>query len=284
MKPDKEQFEELSAAYALGALDEEEKSIFEEAMAAGGEEYQKIFRESMGVSYMINTGIKKVSPAPLIKAKLLKKIHRSGKTSFSFSLFFEQLALTLGFGNPKYGLVVSFLLLVVIGEVGTYSYFLYHELDQTEQEIASYESKIQEQQLRLISLTSDLQLKAEILNVLQSPKIEMVQMNGQEANPAGYGKIMWDPVRKVAILQVSKLPAVPADKDYQLWFLDKDQKPFSAGVFSIAEKNENYFRVSEIPLPEKKDISAFAVTIEPKGGVTQPTGAKYLLGASTTKD
>lgn len=284
MTPDKEQFEELSAAYALGALDAEELAIFEEALAAGGEEYQKIFRESIGVSYLINTGIKKVAPSPLIKAKLLKKVYRSGKSSFSFSLAFEQLALTLGFGRPSFGLVVSFLLLIVTGEIGTYAYFLYNELDQAEQQITIFESKIQEQQLRLISITSDLNLKEQILNVLRSPKIEMVIMNGQEINPSGYGKIIWDPARNIAILHVSKLPSAPSDKDYQLWFMDKDQKPVSAGVFSVAKENENYFKVSEIPMPEKKDITAFSVTIEPKGGVPQPTGAMYLLGSPTSKN
>ncbi len=284
MTPDKEQFEELSAAYALGALDAEELAIFEETLAAGGDEYQKIFRESIGVSYLINTGIRKATPSPLIKAKLIKNIHRSSRSSFSYSLYFEQLALTLGFGNPRFGLVVSFLLLIVIGEVGTYAYFLYDELDQTEQQITSFESKIQEQHLRLISLTSDQQLKEEVLTVLQSPKIELVIMNGQEINPPGYGKIILDPVRSIAILHVSNLPSTPTDKEYQLWFNVKDQKPVSGGVFSVEKENENYFKVSKMPMLEKKDITAFVVTMEPKGGAPQPTGAAYLLGSPASKN
>ena len=282
MATDKEQFEELCAAYALGALDKEEEALFDEALKSGNEEYQKIFRESIGVSYFINGGIKRVTPSPEVKVSLLRKIKRSSKRPFSFSLFFEQAALSLGFGSPRFGFVVALLLVVVVGEVATYSYMLYTDLNVSERQISLYESRIEEQQVRLTALTNDLQQKEEILNVLQSPKIEMAIMNGLEINPSGYGKIIWDPVRKIAILQISKLPKAPADKDYQLWFLDKNKTPVSAGVFSVSTENENYFKVSEIPVPDKKEITAFAVTIEPKGGLPQPTGAMFLAGAPSS--
>lgn len=279
MIPDKEQFEELCSAYALGALEEEERGLFNDALKAGGDEYRKIFEETVGISYLLNTSVKKVAPSPLVKARLLKTIQKKEKKSFSFSLTFEQIALTLGFGNPRFGLIVSMLMVIVVGEVGTYAYLMYEETEQHQHQLTAYELKLSEQQNRFIALQTELQQKEAILNVLQSPKIEVVLMDGQQVNPSGYGKIIWDPSRKVAILQVSKLPAVPSDKDYQLWYLDKNKKPVSAGVFAVAAQDENYFKVSELPLPEsKKDITAFAVTIEPKGGVPQPTGAMYLLG------
>ncbi|MEW5798858.1 MAG: anti-sigma factor [Bacteroidota bacterium] len=279
MIPEKEQFEELCSAYALGALEEEERSLFEEGLKNGGDEYRKIFEESVGVSYLLNTSVKKVAPSPLVKARLLKKIHKKDKQSFSFPLSFEQIALSLGFGNPRYGFIISLLMLIVVAEIGTYAYLMYEDAEQRENQLAAYETKLMDQQRRFVALQTELQQKEAILNVLQSPKIEMVLMSGQQVNPAGYGKIIWDPARKVAVLHVSKLPAVPSDKDYQLWYLDKNKKPVSAGVFAVTAGDENYFKVSEVPLPDsKKDISAFAITIESKGGVPQPTGAMYLLG------
>ncbi len=280
MTVDKEQFEELCSAYALGALDAEEQSLFDDALANGGEEYQKIFRESIAVAYFINSGIKRAAPSPLVKSKLLKRIHNGPAAPFSFSLWFERLALSLGFGRPQFGLVVAGLMAVVVLEVGAYAYLLYQDIVVADHQITFYEHQLAQKEQRLTALTGEVERQQEILNVLQSPKIEMVLMNGLEVNPAGYGKIIWDPERKTAILHVSKLPAAPSDKDYQLWFLDKNKQPVSAGVFSVTETDENYFKVSEIPVPDsKKDIAAFAVTIEPKGGVPQPTGAMYLLGA-----
>ncbi|MFA5833670.1 MAG: anti-sigma factor [Bacteroidota bacterium] len=279
MASEKEYFEELCAVHALGELDAKEQAVFENMLTHGDKEYQEIYRDSISVSYLINTSLTRVSPRPNIKTKLLNTIRKRSHASFSISEFFEDLAHTLGFGSPQFGLIVSMLLLIVVIEIGAYAYLLYNDLSTTEQQLSSYESLVAEQQLRLTSLTTDIQQKDEILNVLQSPKIEVAIMNGLEVNPAGYGKIIWDPVRKIAILQISKLPSLPSDKDYQLWFLDKNKKPFSAGIFSVAEGNENYFKVSELPLPEnKKDITAFAVTLEPKGGVPQPTGTMYLMG------
>ncbi|MEW6062393.1 MAG: anti-sigma factor, partial [Bacteroidota bacterium] len=64
---------------------------------------------------------------------------------------------------------------------------------------------------------------------------------------------------------------------------NKEKKPVSAGVFSVTNNQEQYFKIVELPIPEHTDkITAFAVTLEPKGGVPQPTGAMYLLGTPTT--
>jgi len=155
--------------------DKEQEALFDDALRNAGEEYQKIFRESIGVSYLINSGIQSVSPSPDVKASLLRKIKRSSKNSFS--LFFEQAALALGFGSPKFGFVVSLLLLIVVGEVTTYSFLVHKDFGTSERQISLYESKIAEQQLRLAALTTDLQQKEEMINVLQSPTIEMVILN-----------------------------------------------------------------------------------------------------------
>ena len=276
MITDKEQFEELCAAYALGALDIEEEALLNEALSTGDDEYQKIFRESIGISYLIHSGIQRAVPSPDVKYSLLQKIRH--KNLSALTLFLKHAAHSLGFGNPKFGFTVSLLLLVVIGEISLFSYFTYQDAKFLEKKAALYENQIAAQQTHLQTLTTDLEQTKEILAVLQSPKIEMVYLNGQEINPSGYGKIIWDPVHKIAILHVSRLPKAPMDKDYQLWFLDKDQRAVSAGIFNVRTDNENFFKVSEIPVPDKKEISAFAVTIESKGGVLQPTGTKFLVG------
>ena len=167
MVTDKEQFEELCAAYALGALDKEEEALFNETLNNGDEEYQKIFRESIGVSYLINGVIQKVVPLPNVKSSLFRKIKQSNKTSFSFSSFIEQTAFSFGFNNPKFALLISTLLVIIIGEISTFSYLIYKDLVTSERKISIYESRITEQQIRLITLITDLQQKEEILNVLQ---------------------------------------------------------------------------------------------------------------------
>lgn len=283
MIPDKEQFEELCAAYALGALEEEERALFEEGLRNGGEEYKKIFVESIGVAYLLNSSVKKEIPSSSVKAMLMKKIHGSKKQFSSLAALLEHIALALGFGNPRFGFTVAVLLLILAFEVGTFAYLMYVETERHfTQQILNYNTHAELQQ-RLITLEHELDQKNEILNILQSPVLKVVVMNGLDVNPQGYGKIIWDPQRNFAILQVSKLPSSSADKDYQLWYLDQKKKPVSAGVFSLTEQQEHYFKIVELsPIERTKEITAFAITLEPKGGVPQPTGAMYLLGIPTT--
>jgi anti-sigma-K factor RskA len=71
---------------------------------------------------------------------------------------------------------------------------------------------------------------------------------------------------------------VPADRDYQLWVI-RNQTPVSAGVFSIRnDEGELFFRIDNLAETDKTIINAFAITLEPAGGVPQPTGPMYLIG------
>ncbi|MEW6062743.1 MAG: anti-sigma factor, partial [Bacteroidota bacterium] len=214
MIPDREQFEELCAAYALGALEEEERALFEEGLKNGGKEYKKIFEESIGVSYLINSSVKKELPSPAVKTKLMEKIRGNERRFSSLSSFVERTALAVGFGNPRFGFAIALLLLAMVVEVGTFAYLMYLEAERNASQTAMTQSGLQQ---RLLALQDELDQKNEILNILQSRVLEVVVMNGLEVNPQGYGKIIWDPQRNIAILQVSKLPSVSSDKDYQLW-------------------------------------------------------------------
>ncbi|MDX1585868.1 MAG: anti-sigma factor, partial [Balneolaceae bacterium] len=92
-----------------------------------------------------------------------------------------------------------------------------------------------------------------------------------------YGKVIWDPASNRALLQVSNLPAVPSDKDYQLWII-KNNKPVSAGVFAVNDPaRDSFFKIEKMTASERA-ADAFAITMEPKGGMPQPTGDMYLMG------
>ena len=74
---------------------------------------------------------------------------------------------------------------------------------------------------------------------------------------------------------VYRLPPAPPGKTYQLWFITREAK-ISAGTFQTSEAGEGALRV---PLPpEAVQVTAAAVTLEPEGGVPQPTGPIYLYG------
>ncbi|MCI0707847.1 MAG: anti-sigma factor [Ignavibacteriae bacterium] len=173
--------------------------------------------------------------------------------------------------RPWFGYAIAVAAVLIVVALGWYTTSLIDRLDEQEQQI--------------IALTNDVQAKEELLKVLQAPRIDMVFMNGTNpANPTGYGKIIWDPQKKVAIFQVANLPTVPADKDYQLWVI-KNNTPVSAGVFAVEDEKaqENYFKVLSLNITGRSDFDALAVTLEPKGGLPQPSGQVYLISESSPK-
>ena len=70
----------------------------------------------------------------------------------------------------------------------------------------------------------------------------------------------------------------PKDKSYQLWLVPMDGKPISAGVLSAPSGPIDHWMMK---LPQGVAAKAFAVTLEPSGGMPQPTGPMVLVGPVT---
>lgn len=273
---DKERFEELCAAYVLNALEGEEFQEFQNALKDADAEMKHMVEELRWTALHLSLNAEMVAPSSSVKEKLLQTIRqRSAQRQESLPV---KLATLLGFHRPQFALAFSTILVLGIGGLAYYTFLSREIIHQRDQQLAAVQADLTAQRQRFIALQEELTKKEEILKVLQSPRIDVVIMKGLEINPVGYGKIIWDPDRKTAILQIANLPPAPADKDYQLWVI-KGKKPISAGVFSLTDpEKETFFRIDQLVESNKKLINAFAVTLEPKGGVPQPTGQMYLLG------
>jgi anti-sigma-K factor RskA len=66
----------------------------------------------------------------------------------------------------------------------------------------------------------------------------------------------------------------PANKSYQLWVVPMEGKPVSAGVIDHGGPIHPWM----MKLPQGMAAKAFAVTLEPVGGMPQPTGPMVLVG------
>lgn len=92
--------------------------------------------------------------------------------------------------------------------------------------------------------------------------------------------LAWNPGDHHGILYLKNLPPPPAGHDYQLWLLPAKGSPASAGVVVALTGNaEFHVDSSTLAGAELKSGSApgFAVSVEPSGGSTSPTGPIVLL-------
>lgn len=132
---------------------------------------------------------------------------------------------------------------------------------------------------RVTDLQGELQQKQEVLSVLQAQRLEVFPLASLEASSNAYGKIFWNPANRRAVLQVVNLSAEPNDKQYQLWML-KGKSYVSVGVFDVANENNDLSKMMTLPVAEKQEIEGFEVTLEARGGGTQPTGTVHLRGST----
>lgn len=114
---------------------------------------------------------------------------------------------------------------------------------------------------------------------LTSSSTRTIALTGQEVAPAASAKVFLEPEHRRAIVFFHDLPANPGDKSYQLWIIRADQpKPVSAGVFDVAKSGAASISIENLPLAT--EIKALAVTLEPKGGVAQPTNTNFYVSGS----
>jgi len=121
-------------------------------------------------------------------------------------------------------------------------------------------------------------LSAEIA-ALAGAETRTIALAGQEIAPSAHAKVFLEPSRKRALVFFHNLPANPGDKSYQLWIIRADQpRPMSAGVFDVTSGSAS-ITIENLPLDTL--IKALAVTLEPRGGVEQPTNTRFYVAGNT---
>jgi anti-sigma-K factor RskA len=114
-----------------------------------------------------------------------------------------------------------------------------------------------------------------VLELLTAPDTAKVTLVAGEAHPAPQGKVFYHP-QKGLLFYAANLPALPSGKTYQLWLVPTHGNPISAGIFQTDAHGNGEVLLPQLPVGVA--AKAFAVTVEPAGGVPQPTGPKVLVG------
>ena len=113
------------------------------------------------------------------------------------------------------------------------------------------------------------------LGFLSDPNVRYVSLAGLKPTPEASAWLLWNPTTRQGLLLARGLPAPPAGQAYELWALAGAQ-PVPAGVFSVDAAGRALLRLPALPADHTFD--AFAVTLEPAGGVPEPTGPMHLHG------
>ena len=128
-------------------------------------------------------------------------------------------------------------------------------------------------QTRIASLQHDLQAQGDLASFKITALASLLKNS-----PEAIAVAVWNPTTHEGMLKVDKLPALAADKDYQLWVVDPQYpNPVDGGVFTV-DPQTGFANVKFHGKQPVAAISAFAVTLERKGGVPKAEGPFVLLG------
>ena len=118
-----------------------------------------------------------------------------------------------------------------------------------------------------------LQRSNEFLELVNTPGAKVTELRGVDRGLIATAKLAYDQNGR-AILMGSKLPSVRPSEAYQLWFIVANKPPMPGKTF-VPDSNGNAVLKDEIP-QEALDAGIFAITVEPAGGSSAPTGSIFL--------
>jgi anti-sigma-K factor RskA len=115
-----------------------------------------------------------------------------------------------------------------------------------------------------------------ILDLLTHPGVSMVPLKGADIGKDSTAYALIVEASRVVFV-AANLPSLPNNKQFQLWLMrSQDPKVVSAGTFPPDDQGRAMVEFSDPT--EVSNLTAIAVTDEPKGGSTEPTGTNLLAG------
>jgi anti-sigma-K factor RskA len=254
--------EELLPAYALGALDGEDLREMEAHLATGCAECRRQLDLWQGDLEELAASVEPVAPSDMARRRVQKLAGTAAPAPSIPSRVSRW---------PAILAAASLLVAVWSGwrqaRLGEELERLGAERDRLAQQVSGLD-----QQLGLARAEAD--RMAESLAIITSPGSRAIVLAGLGPSPNAKGHTFVNPERGKAVFYAFDLPALTPDKTYQLWWIEGG-KPVSAGVFNVDQRGTGSVQVERAP---QGATDAWAVTVEPAGGVPQPTGEMVLTG------
>jgi hypothetical protein len=121
--------------------------------------------------------------------------------------------------------------------------------------------------------------QTEALTFLNSPDAKKMVLAGTTAAQTARATFMYDEKSRHAMLMIDGLPATPAGKSYEVWFIPKGQAPMPGRTFTVPSDGRALV-ADQIPMAAGS-VMAVAITLEPTGGSTSPTMPIYLASPAS---
>jgi anti-sigma-K factor RskA len=249
--------------YALGALEGEEKQAIETHLASCAACAAKL-AEARGRLALLALAAPSAAPSPAVKQRVMRQIHVEAPSAA------PAVSRATAPDSEPPGFFARWWLAVLAPAgivLAAATIILWRENRLLDQQLAGLRASARQQQQLLAEAreATDFVTSHDTITVSLAPQPGMPQGAAHVMYNAKMGMLMYD----------GEIAPAPAAKSYQLWLVPEQGKPISAGVFNSVSGQPNHWMMKLSPGIAPKE---FAVSLEPSGGMPQPTGPMVLIG------
>lgn len=275
-----EEEKEMLAAHALGALDPVDARRVEEHLDACAEcraEMEEWRDTASALAYIAPAA----EPSPALRSRILESVRAESSSSQPLPGAAGEVKGEAVPSNviplPRAGwtraqIFGAIAASLIIAALASSLFVTRLRLREARRELARYETAV-------MTLAKEAEREREARELLTSPQSQSAVLAGTPMAPEARARIAFDRRTGQAMLFAYNLPPVPAGKAYQLWFISGGKvmpgRVFTPDAGGSAMINE------QVPVGNLDSSPAFAVTLEPLGGVQVATGEKYLITPSS---
>jgi anti-sigma-K factor RskA len=248
--------------YALGVLEGEEKAAIESHVPTCADCANKL-AEARGRIALLAFSAPRVEPSHAVRERLMRQVHASSESAGARHAQTASQPERAGgfFGRWWAAILVPVGIALAIATI-----FLWSENARLTRELAQQRANLEDQKKQLDEVRH-------MAALLEAKDTMTVALASQPGMAKGDVRVMYNAKMGMAVCDGWVEPA-PANKSYQLWLVPVEGKPVSAGVIDHGGPINPWM----MKLPQGMPAKAFAVTLEPEGGMPQPTGPMVLVG------
>ena len=262
-----DQFRELIEAYALGALDPEDRAALEAHLATGCPECAKAIEEARWLVSQLAYTAPDSAPSDMLKGRLMQTVRAEAKSQAKPHVLPAKSAV-------PFWLWAGVAALLVFSIYSTWNMRRLHdEILQANNRAATLDDERQK-------IEKQLALEKRKAMILMDP-------NSVKITPAGHDtqglslEAKWNSQLGVVVMG-EKIPMPAEHHVLQLWFIPKDPKakPMPS-MMSWPDANGKFVMLVSNPPESMDNTKALAITEEPEGGSPWPTTTpRWVAGVS----
>lgn len=263
-----EQAREVLTEYALGGLDATTSAQLADHLCACSACQQELGEEYRTLD-ALGRGVEQVRPRPELRARVIATV--VGSTASDAPRPVTGRASLPPWGWGALAAAATLALATTGGWLDAR-----RNLAELQTELTRWQVRVAQAEDRASQAADDATSQRRLVAVMTASDLQYVSLSGVAPATSARARAFVSASTGTLIFAAQGLPALPPKRVYQLWAII-DSTPVSAGVFEPDRQGRSQMvaQLAELAGP----AAALAVTLEPEGGVPQPTGPKYLVGA-----